>query len=310
MASTPARRGISGFLSASSSRATSFSYRIPHRSFSSSRICAAYATAPRAATTTSSTAAKPTTTTSTAAKPATTTTTAAKLAPSATIPQRTVTPQFPAKEPPVPTTRNTSAESAARGQRSLTDGLSDAPPELEGVPAIDWTRSYHGLGSISFTPEQSETLLAPIAQEDVEVKPDGIVYLPEIKYRRILNRTFGPGGWGLAPRGESIVTGKLVTREYGLVVQGRLVSIARGEQQYFDPDGIPTATEGCKSNALMRCCKDLGIASELWDPRFIREFTGKMTREVWVEHVSTKKKRKIVLRKDDSPKYPFKEVKA
>ena len=44
----------------------------------------------------------------------------------------------------------------------------------------------------------------------------------------------------------------------------RLVAIARGEQEYFDPSGIPTATEACKSNALMRCSKDLGIASELW----------------------------------------------
>lgn len=44
----------------------------------------------------------------------------------------------------------------------------------------------------------------------------------------------------------------------------RLVAIARGENEYFDPSGIPTAAEGCKSNALMRCCKDLGIASELW----------------------------------------------
>ncbi|CAN9096416.1 Mgm101p-domain-containing protein [Alternaria alternata] len=304
MAATPARRGLSALFSASSSRASSIASRTQKRSFSSSRICAAYATAPKAAAAT-------TTSTSTAAKPATSTSTASKPTTSAT-PQRTVTPSFPAKEPPVPTTRNSTAEtaaSAAQKQRSLTEGLSDAPPELEGVPAIDWTRSYHGLGSISFTPEQSDTLLAPITQDDVEVKPDGIIYLPEIKYRRILNKAFGPGGWGLAPRGESIVTGKLVTREYGLIVQGRLVSIARGEQQYFDPDGIPTATEGCKSNALMRCCKDLGIASELWDPRFIREFTNKMTKEIWVEHVSTKKKRKIVLRKDDSARYPYKEVK-
>jgi len=95
------------------------------------------------------------------------------------------------------------------------------PPPLSSASAIDWTRSYHGLGSTSFTPEQSTILLAPLDAEDVEVKPDGIVYLPEIKYRRILNKAFGPGGWGLAPRGESIVTGKLVTREYGLVVQGR-----------------------------------------------------------------------------------------
>lgn len=178
------------------------------------------------------------------------------------------------------------------------------------MPAIDWTRSYHGLGGVAFSAEQQEILLAPVEQDDVEVKPDGIIYLPEIKYRRILNRAFGPGGWGLAPRGESIVTGKLVTREYGLIVQGRLVSIARGEQQYFDPDGIPTATEGCKSNALMRCCKDLGIASELWDPRFIRKFHNDFTKEVWVEHATTKKKRKMVLRKDDTVKYPFKESKA
>ncbi|CAE7214993.1 hypothetical protein P3342_012802 [Pyrenophora teres f. teres] len=309
MTTTPARRGLAALISASASRASPLAYRTSQRSFSSSRICAAYATpAPKAAstsTTTTTSAAKPATTTSTVSRPATTSSTA--------TPQRTVVPSFPAKEPPVPTTRTNAADTAAqaaRKQRSLTDGLSDAPPELEGVPAIDWTRSYHGLGSISFTPEQSDTLLAPVTQDDVEVKPDGIIYLPEIKYRRILNKAFGPGGWGLAPRGESIVTGKLITREYGLVVQGRLVSIARGEQQYFDPDGIPTATEGCKSNALMRCCKDLGIASELWDPRFIREFTSKMTKEVWVEHVSTKKKRKIVLRKDDTAKYPYKEVKA
>lgn len=49
-----------------------------------------------------------------------------------------------------------------------------------------------------------------------------------------------------------------------LTVRTRLVAVARGEQEYFDPSGIPTATEACKSNALMRCCKDLGIASELW----------------------------------------------
>ncbi|CAO2647925.1 Nn.00g088470.m01.CDS01 [Neocucurbitaria sp. VM-36] len=304
MAAVPARRGVFAFLAATSSRAAPFASRTPHRNFSASTLRAAYATAPKAAAAAS--------TTSTAAKPSPTTSAASKSA-SSTSQQRTVTPQIPAKEPPVPTTRTSQLDtltSQARSQRSLTDGLSDAPPELDGVPAIDWTRSYHGLGSISFTPEQSEILLAPIDSGDVEVKPDGILYLPEIKYRRILNSAFGPGGWGLAPRGESIVTGKLVTREYGLVVQGRLVSIARGEQQYFDPDGIPTATEGCKSNALMRCCKDLGIASELWDPRFIRDFMGKMTKEVWVEHVSTKKKRKIVLRKDDGARYPYREVKA
>ncbi|KAI5289751.1 hypothetical protein KEM55_008757, partial [Ascosphaera atra] len=133
-------------------------------------------------------------------------------------------------------------------------GLSDSPFEevLENDGTIDWTRSYHGLSAQPFSKEAADVLLAETPAQDVEIKPDGIVYLPEIKYRRILNKAFGPGGWGLVPRGESIVTAKMVTREYALVAHGRLVSVARGEQDYFSPDGIPTATEGCKSNAMMR----------------------------------------------------------
>lgn len=114
------------------------------------------------------------------------------------------------------------APATSESLRSLTDGLVDPPPTLsEGERQVDWTRSYHGLSSSPFTAEQSAILQAELHPDDIEIKPDGILYLPEIKYRRILNKAFGPGGWGLAPRGETIVTGKLVTREYGLVCGGR-----------------------------------------------------------------------------------------
>ncbi|KAI9746713.1 MAG: hypothetical protein M1818_000427 [Claussenomyces sp. TS43310] len=192
----------------------------------------------------------------------------------------------------------------------FTSGLADEPLILdEGERQVDWTRSFHGLSSQPFSKEAADVLLAPLPFDDVEVKPDGIIYLPEIKYRRILNRAFGPGGWGLAPRGETIVTGKSITREYALVAHGRLVSVARGEQDYFNPEGIPTATEGCKSNALMRCCKDLGVASELWDPRYIRKFMKEKAKQVWVEHIPSKKKKQMWLRKDDEVRYPYKESK-
>jgi len=107
----------------------------------------------------------------------------------------------------------------------LTAGLNDQPVILdEGARQVDWTRSFHGLAADPFPKEAADILLAPLASDDIEVKPDGIVYLPEIKYRRILNKAFGPGGWGLAPRGETIVTAKSVTREYALVVGGRFVN--------------------------------------------------------------------------------------
>jgi len=109
---------------------------------------------------------------------------------------------------------------------SLSSSSSPLPspspsPSPSSVPSEDWSRSFHGLSTIPFDKTACDVLLEPVAEADVEVKPDGILYLPEIKYRRILNRAFGPGGWGLAPRGETIVTANMVTREYGLVVHGR-----------------------------------------------------------------------------------------
>ena len=104
----------------------------------------------------------------------------------------------------------------------MTEGLADTPLTLdEASNQVDWSSSFHGLSAQPFSQEAAAILLADIEPDDVEVKPDGIVYLPEIKYRRILNKAFGPGGWGLAPRGETIVTGKSVTREYALVAHGR-----------------------------------------------------------------------------------------
>ncbi|KAI1100343.1 Mgm101p-domain-containing protein [Jackrogersella minutella] len=237
-----------------------------------------------------------------------------------TYPQSTVRPPSGSSTSTTTASKPASASTAAPATRTPVPAVSEAPlPDAASQPLpgetdageenggpIDWTQSYHGLGTSSFGPEVAAVLQAPLDPEDIEVKPDGIIYLPEIKYRRILNAAFGPGGWGLAPRGQLTVHERLVTREYALIVHGRFVAQARGEQQYFNEEGISTAAEGCKSNALMRCSKDLGIASELWDPRFIRKFIKQHALQQWVEHVTTKKKKQIWLRKDDEVRYPFK----
>lgn len=185
----------------------------------------------------------------------------------------------------------TIAKSPVQANEDLSD--SPLPIATDSAGAIDWSRSFHGLSSTPFSSEIARVLMADLDPDSIEIKPDGLLYLPEIKYRRILNKAFGPGGWGLAPRGETYITEKSVSREYALICHGRLVSVARGEQDFFGPEGIATATEGCKSNALMRCCKDLGIASELWDPTFIRAWKRDNCVEQFVEHVVSKKKRKL-----------------
>lgn len=163
-----------------------------------------------------------------ATSPSTSSTTAPKPSPTASTASTSSTPspqastadrasRIVAPTPNQPTTPNISKT-----------GLSDKPLELESAPEekIDWTRSFHGLSAAPFPKEAADVLLAPTEPDEVEIKPDGILYLPEIKYRRILNRAFGPGGWGLVPRSESIVTPKTVTREYALVCNGRYVTLS------------------------------------------------------------------------------------
>ena len=62
---------------------------------------------------------------------------------------------------------------------------------------------------------------------------------------------------------------QLITREYSLYCHGRFISQATGEHTFYSKSnlGYGKACESAKSNALTRCCKDLGIASELWDPQ-------------------------------------------
>lgn len=151
--------------------------------------------------------------TQTTAKP-TPPTPVAKPSSSASIPSSTGS---PASRVSAPTPSRATTENISKS------GLSDLPLELES-PAeekIDWTRSFHGLSAAPFPKEAADILMAETDPDEIEIKPDGILYLPEIKYRRILNRAFGPGGWGLVPRSESIVTPKTVTREYALVCNGR-----------------------------------------------------------------------------------------
>lgn len=109
-------------------------------------------------------------------------------------------------------------------QNEQSSEQTDAQPlkiQEEDPAHVDWSKSFHGLSAEPFSKEAADVLMAPLSPDDVEIKPDGIIYLPEIKYRRILNRAFGPGGWGLAPRGDTIVTDKAVTREYALLAHGR-----------------------------------------------------------------------------------------
>jgi hypothetical protein len=196
---------------------------------------------------------------------------------------------------------------AAAGEDALVpDSAVFGTPAISSEPQVE-PYTFPGIAQARFPDDVATVLLAPIDAFDVEIKPDGLLYLPEIKYRRILNKAFGPGAWALMPRSQHHLQGDTLSREYALFVYGRYVSQARGEQQVFEKAGVATASEGVKSNALMRCCKDIGIASELWDPIFIARWKAKYAVERWVEHARTKSKTRMWRRTDRKFDYPYAE---
>lgn len=87
----------------------------------------------------------------------------------------------------------------------------------------------------------------------------------------------------------------------------RLISIARGEKKRVkSPEGTLTVTENCKPSALTRCGKDLGIASELWDARWVRDFKKQYCERIACADMRTEKRKVIWKKKGVSLEYPYK----
>jgi len=154
-------------------------------------------------------------------------------------------------------------------------GMAVSPPPALNPPALPERDPYQGIAAKAFPAKAQEILQGAIDPADVEIRPDGIVYLPEILYRRVLNRAFGAGGWALMPREKLTMQDGIMYQRWQLMVDGRYASEAVGEQEYFanNPNmTFASAAEATKSNAMMRCCKDLGISSELWTPSYIENW--------------------------------------
>jgi hypothetical protein len=98
-----------------------------------------------------------------------------------------------------------------------------------------------------------------------------------------------------------------------LFIYGRFISEAIGEQKYQDKNknmSMATAHEGAKTDCLSRCCKDIGIGGDLWNPNFIKDWKKINTVEVWVTNVSTTKQSVVWRKATDSPidVWPYKET--
>jgi hypothetical protein len=178
------------------------------------------------------------------------------------------------------------------------------PPEPPAIvrPDPPSQDSYTGASLLRLEQDEADELAAPFPDDALDIKPTGEVFVSQVHYRRRLNRVFGPGQWALVPRGKWTQDGPTMMREYVLFVRGHFVAEAVGECEYQESNDRMSwadAAEGCKSNALTRACKDLGIASECWDRLFANRWRDAHCVQAWVDG----KKRPQWRRADAAPFY-------
>ncbi|KAI9095235.1 mitochondrial genome maintenance MGM101, partial [Phlyctochytrium arcticum] len=143
---------------------------------------------------------------------------------------------------------------------------------------------YDTLSSKSFAQSAIDTLTRPVQLDELEIDPDrGFIYVRENVYEEILDTAFGSDGWTLHPLTPfHTLNDKIVYRTYALFVHSRFVSEAIGDWSLKTCQGDREVAEAkCRHTALVRVCKDIGVASELWDPRVVNTMRDKVFESVW-----------------------------
>jgi hypothetical protein len=157
-------------------------------------------------------------------------------------------------------------------------------------------------GKLESTDEQRKTLFAPVNEADVEIRPDGLVYLPWTWHAGRLTKAY-PLRWTLIPQGMPKFHENLIIWGFWLVIEGILCGFAIGEQKYIATNrqmSYTDAVEGAKSNALMRLCKGIGMGHELWNKEWDAKWQKKHA-EQYIDEDGKKKWRKKNAKKSSAP---------
>jgi hypothetical protein len=160
------------------------------------------------------------------------------------------------------------------------------PEDCTASSQVDWANSFFGISVQPATHKQFKQLSQPVHIEDIEVKPDGVIYLPEIKYRRKLNEVFGPMGWGLIPKGEPVVGSNIVTREYALIINGRYVSLLPGLIQLL-----------VLFNSIYTCFAARTVTA---DPSFQIRLSGARREQLLLRRPASFRRRRLQIQRSDA----------
>jgi hypothetical protein len=177
-------------------------------------------------------------------------------------------------------------------------------PEGSSEPVAMRDSTFVNMATKRVTKAQQKILMkAANPKTEIEILPSGEIYPPQIAMRRRLADAFGPMGWAIRPISEiprpekkDTRDAEILYREWALIAEGRVIATAIGSGKYYGSNArmdYSDVAESLKSDALKRCCKDLGVLWECWDPNFAEAWKQKYAVHVFVRVRDRKDKTKI-----------------
>jgi hypothetical protein len=141
------------------------------------------------------------------------------------------------------------------------------------VPDLALVGGYN----LQLTKREQQVLRRPVDDNDVSIRPDGMVYLEHPACTLWLNDAFGTLGWSLTPAAKPMLYQGQIMVWYRAAVHGHPVMLVLGDLPFRETNPLVTwgkAVEGTNQIALRRFCKRLGAGGELWRKRWIARFTA------------------------------------
>jgi hypothetical protein len=183
------------------------------------------------------------------------------------------------------------------------------PRENLVVATFDPTITYAGASNLQLSETEMKNLSAPFDDLEYELTPQGFIYLPQSISLKRMNDVIGIGKWGLLliNVGQQKMNNNVIKVFYdgALMIRNCFVSRAVGEASYATTNqnqSYATALEAAKTDCRTRCCKDLGIANDAWNPSFTRAWQKKYAIRVQVRDKDGKLG--IIWRRKDLDPYP------
>jgi hypothetical protein len=183
---------------------------------------------------------------------------------------------------------------------ALPDGTGALQPrQAPEVPQLAW---WQGAGELQLSPEQQKILWQEVDAEAVQIRPDGIVYLPWAKVWRVILTAFAPHVPALVWLGNPKPEDGSICLHIVMTVGGQFVGEAVGACPWVKSNpnmNWASCVEGAVSDAVVKISKRLGMFQELWSVPWVNAWRAEHAMRVF-----RSQSRKLAWRRiDDEPFY-------